>query len=76
VVLTERKTSGRYVYLATNGALRIVEALNPQIVSTTRLPGGAREMFVEGDRAVVYTSSARQGASLEVAVSSRGRCWS
>lgn len=52
------KTDGRYVYLATNGALRIVEALNPRIVSTTRLPGGAREMFVEGDRAVVYTSSA------------------
>ncbi len=52
------KSDGRYVYLAMNGALRIVEALKPHVVSTTRLPGAAREMFVEGDRAVVYTSSA------------------
>lgn len=52
------KTDGKYVYLAMNGALRIVEALKPHVVSTTRLPGQAREMFVKGDRAVVYTSSA------------------
>ena len=51
------KTDGRYVYLAANGALRIVEALSPRIVSVTKLPGTARELFVEGDRAVVYTSS-------------------
>ncbi len=52
------KSDGRYVYLATNGALRIVTALHPQLVSTTRVPGTARELFVEGDRAVVYSSSA------------------
>ncbi len=52
------KTDGRYVYLAMNGALRIVEALKPHVVSVTRLSGAAREMFVQGDRAVVYTSSA------------------
>lgn len=51
------KTDGRYVYLAANGALRIVEALRPRIVSVTKLPGVVRELFVEGDRAVVYTSS-------------------
>ncbi len=51
------KTDGRYVYVATNGALRIVEAMNPRVLSVTRLPGNVREMFVEGDRAVVYTSS-------------------
>jgi hypothetical protein len=52
------KTDGRYVYLASNGALRIVEAMNPRMVSVTKLPGGAaRELFVEGDRAVVYTST-------------------
>lgn len=51
------KTDGRYVYLASNGALRIIEALEPHMVSVTRLGGGtARELFVEGDRAVVYTS--------------------
>jgi len=51
------KTDGRYVYLAANGALRIVEALRPRVVSTTRLEGTTRELFVDGDRAVVYTST-------------------
>lgn len=50
------KTDGRYLYLTMNGALRIVEAVNPRLVSVTKLPGRVREMFVEGDRAVVYTS--------------------
>jgi hypothetical protein len=53
------KNDGRYIYLATNGALRIVEAMSPQLLSVTRLPGNAREMLVEGDRAVVFTSSGR-----------------
>jgi hypothetical protein len=50
------KTDGRYLYLVMNGALRIVEALKPRVVSVTKLPGRVRELFVEGDRAVVYTS--------------------
>lgn len=50
------KTDGQYVYLALNGALRIVEAMHPRVVSTTRLSGTVRELFVLGDRAVVYTS--------------------
>lgn len=51
------KTDGRWVYLVANGALRILEGLSPEVVSVTKVPGDAREMFVEGDRAVVYTSS-------------------
>jgi hypothetical protein len=51
------KTDGRYVYVAANGALRIIEALDPRIVSVTKVPGSARDLFVEGDRAVVYVSS-------------------
>ena len=51
------KTDGRYVYLAANGALRIVEALKPKMLSVTMLPGNARELFVEGDRAVVFSST-------------------
>jgi uncharacterized secreted protein with C-terminal beta-propeller domain len=51
------KTDGRYVYLASNGALRIVEALKPHIVSVTKLASNVREMFIEGDRAVVYTTT-------------------
>jgi len=57
------KTDGRYVYFAANGALRIVEALNPKLLSVTKLPGAVRDMFVEGDRAVVYASSAAQSHS-------------
>lgn len=55
------KTDGRYVYLSMNGALRIVEALNPKVISVTKMPGDAREMFIEGDRAVVYTASGAHG---------------
>ncbi len=55
------KTDGRYVYLSMNGALRIVEALNPKVISVTRMPGDVREMFIEGDRAVVYTASGNRG---------------
>ncbi len=57
------KTDGRYVYFAINGALRIAEALNPRIVSVTKLSGTVRDLFVEGDRAVVYTSIGRPGPS-------------
>jgi beta propeller domain-containing protein len=55
------KTDGRFVYFAANGALRIAEALAPRVVSVTKLPGAARDLFVEGDRAVVYTSSGARG---------------
>ncbi|HEY2369068.1 MAG TPA: beta-propeller domain-containing protein, partial [Polyangiaceae bacterium] len=51
------KTDGRWVYLASNGALRIIEAMNPTVLSVTHIAGVARELFVEGDRAVVYSSS-------------------
>ncbi len=57
------KTDGAYVYLASNGALRIVEAMNPRVVSVSQVPGVARELFVMGDRAVVYTSSGGSGTS-------------
>ena len=50
------KSDGRYVYFAMNGALRIVEAMNPRVLSTTKLPGNVREMFVQEDRAVVYVN--------------------
>jgi len=51
------KTDGKYVYFAMNGALQIAEAMNPRMLSVTELPGSVREVFVEGDRAVVYLSS-------------------
>jgi hypothetical protein len=50
------KTDARYHSLVTNGALRLEEALEPKVVSVTKRAGQVRELFVEGDRAVVYTS--------------------
>jgi hypothetical protein len=55
------KTDGAYVYLVVNGALRILEAMNPRVLSVTSVPGVARELFVEGDRAVVYSSIGGSG---------------
>src|SRR5690606_31971616 len=36
------KTDGRYVYIAANGALRIVEAMNPKVLSVTKVAGSVR----------------------------------
>ncbi len=55
------KTDGTYVYLTLNGALRIVEALRPRVLSVTPLPGRVKDMFIEGDRAVVYSSIGGSG---------------
>jgi hypothetical protein len=55
------KHDGRYVYLVLNGALRIVTATDPKLVSITRLAGPAKELFVEGDRAVVYLAHGGNG---------------
>ncbi len=56
------KHDGAYIYLAMNGALRIVEALKPRSISVTKLPGEARMLFVEGERAVIYVAKgARRG---------------
>jgi hypothetical protein len=54
------KTDGRWVYLASNGALRIVEAMNPAVLSVTHIPGTARELFAVGNRVVVYSSSGNE----------------
>jgi hypothetical protein len=50
------KNDGAYVYLALNGALRIAEAMNPHMISVTKLPGAAKKMVVDGDRAVVFVA--------------------
>jgi beta propeller domain-containing protein len=51
------KNDGAYVYLAVNGALRIVEAMNPRLVSVTKLQGTPRNMVLYGDRAAVFLST-------------------
>ena len=56
------KNDGRYVYLALNGALRILEALRPRELSVTPLRGRVKDMFIDGERAVVYTSDGGNGS--------------
>ncbi|HVJ18065.1 MAG TPA: beta-propeller domain-containing protein, partial [Polyangiaceae bacterium] len=56
------KNDGRYVYVAMNGALRILEALDPRTLSVTKFDGTVREMFVNGDRAVLYVSKGGNGS--------------
>src|SRR5262249_2081057 len=53
------KNDGRYIYLAQNGVLRIVDAYpgpTAHQVSSTALDGTPRKLFVDGDRALVYLS--------------------
>ncbi len=53
------KNDGKYLYLVGGGALRIVQAWPAQdtrAISVTKIEGEARKLFVEGDRAVVYSS--------------------
>jgi hypothetical protein len=53
------KNDGRYIYLAQNGVLRIVDAwpaAQMHQVSATPLPGTPLKLFVNGDRALVYVS--------------------
>lgn len=55
------KHDGRHVYFSLNGALRIASIDPPHVVSVTRVPGQLRELFVEGDRVVVYSALGGRG---------------
>ncbi|NVB80895.1 MAG: hypothetical protein HOV81_21035 [Kofleriaceae bacterium] len=53
------KNDGQYIYLAQNGALRIVDswpAPETHLVSKTPLPGEPKKLFVVGDTALVYVA--------------------
>jgi uncharacterized secreted protein with C-terminal beta-propeller domain len=65
------KNDGQYIYLAQNGKLRIVDAWpadQAHTVSVTALEGTPRKLFVDGDKALVYTA---HGATSGY---SRGEC--
>jgi hypothetical protein len=60
------KNDGKYIYLAQNGVLRIVDAYpgsTAREVSRTPLDGAPKKMFVVGDRALVYLSVPRSDGS-------------
>ncbi len=56
------KNDGAYVYLVSSGALRIVEAMHPRLLSVTPLSGDVRELLVQGDRAVAFVATGGSGA--------------
>jgi hypothetical protein len=55
------KTDGAYVYVAANGALRILDGLRPRLVSVTKLAGDVKELLLEGDRAVAFVKVGGNG---------------
>ena len=57
------KTDGKHVYFALNGALRIASVTPPQLVSVTPLQGKVKELFLQGNRAVVYVALGGSTAS-------------
>lgn len=50
------KHDGAYVYVLSQGALRIIEALQPRAVSTTYLGGQPKQLLVSGDRLVTLVA--------------------
>lgn len=60
------KSDGRYLYLTRGSALHILEAWPAEElreVSRVALQGAAKNLFVEGDRALVYLSEPRTGGA-------------
>ena len=60
------KNDGQYLYVVANGALRIVQAWpanSAAPVSKVAIEGTPKKLFVEGDRALVYVSVAKQAKS-------------
>lgn len=58
------KTDGQFLYLAQGNELRIVgawPAADAALASRLTLPGQAKKLFIEGDRALVYVSVPRAG---------------
>lgn len=56
------KTDGRFLYLAQENELRIVTAWpaeDASLAARVALPGTAKKLFVDGDRALVYVSVSR-----------------
>jgi hypothetical protein len=54
------KNDGHYLYVVSNGALHIIEAwpaANTKEVAKVEFTGEPRKLFVQGDRALVYTAS-------------------
>jgi beta propeller domain-containing protein len=53
------KNDGKYIYLLSNGSFRILEAWpaeSTREIANVPIAGGLKKLFVEGDRALVYSS--------------------
>ncbi|MBN9161861.1 MAG: beta-propeller domain-containing protein [Myxococcales bacterium] len=60
------KNDAKYIYVANGTRFRIIEAWPAESaheIATVTVPGEARKLFVEGNRALVYSATPRQVAS-------------
>jgi Beta propeller domain len=60
------KNDGEYLYIVANGALRILRAFPADqagAVAKIAIEGTPKKLFVEGDRALVYTSVAKESST-------------
>jgi hypothetical protein len=70
------KTDGQYLYLAQGSELRIVDAwpaAEAHVAARVTLPGIAKKLFVEGDRAIVYVSTPRKQPESDALFPARAR---
>lgn len=57
------KNDNKYIYVVTGSRLRIIEAwpaMEAHEIANVTVPGQVKKLFVEGDRALVYSSVAKQ----------------
>ncbi len=60
------KNDNQYIYVATGSSLRIIDAWPAESaheIANVNVPGEARKLFVEGNRALVYSATPRQTQS-------------
>ena len=59
------KNDNQYIYIANGSSLRIIDAWPAESaheIANVKVPGEARKLFVEGNRALVYSATPRQPA--------------
>ncbi len=62
------KNDNEYIYVVSGSHLRIIEAWpapDAREIANVKVPGQAKKLFVEGDRAVVYSSTPKEQGSNE-----------
>ncbi|HVH45408.1 MAG TPA: beta-propeller domain-containing protein [Labilithrix sp.] len=73
------KNDNEYIYVVSGSTLRIIDAWPAESaheIANVKLPGEAKKLFVEGNRALVYSSTPRQAqGSYSASTSYAGRAY-